>query len=77
MLQVNVTTQIVRQQSALDDYLEKAAEIIAAQTNPASTLAAARARLFRKVQEFDKLAHEHLARQKRAQRNSPPTVRSS
>ena len=65
MFPSNEMTETIQQQSVLDDYLEKAAEIIAAQTMPASVLMAAKAHLVRKVQEFAELAHDHMARQRR------------
>jgi hypothetical protein len=64
MFQTTETTEIVEQQIALDDYLEKAAEVIAAQAEPASALDAAKARLVRKVRELARLAHDHMARRR-------------
>ena len=54
-------TEAVQEQAVLDDFLERAAEVIAAQPKPGRTLMEARAVLSRKVQELNKLARDHIA----------------
>lgn len=64
MYQITERNESVEQQAALDECLDNAAEVIAAQIEPARALAAAKLRLVRKVREIAELAHKHMARRK-------------
>ena len=59
------STTAVEQKVVLDDFLERAADVIAAQSKPGPALIRAKLTLSRKVQEVTKAAHEHVARQLR------------
>ena len=62
MFQTAESAGNVEQYAILDDILERAAEVIVAQSTPAHALIEAKAILSRKVQEVTELAHRYIAR---------------
>jgi hypothetical protein len=65
MLEIMHATETVQQNAVLDRFLERAAEIIAAQPKPGRALTEAKGMLSRKVHEVTRAAQDHLARQSR------------